>query len=293
MAATRFKTLLGDYPITAALKSGVVASPDLALDFADVKVPNTAFKRVVRDLEFDVAELAIVTYLMAKAQNVPLTLLPAVVVGRFQHPYIVFNAARGELKPADLNGRTIGIRSHTVTTVAWLRGILADDYGVDLDSIRWVTFEDPHVAGYSDPPGVVRAGSDKDLKSMLVDGEIDAAIMTGTVGNPDIKPLIVNPDEAAQRWHASNTAIQINHLVVVRSSLVQSNPDLVRQVYNMLLESKHASGLPKPGEIDMNPFGVTANRRNLDVIIDFTFRQGLIPRKPDVEELFDDVTVAL
>ena len=75
-----WRTLLGDYPTTHALRQGTLASPVVALDFADVGVPNKAFKRVVRDLEFDVAELALMTFLMARSRGVPLRLLPVVVV---------------------------------------------------------------------------------------------------------------------------------------------------------------------------------------------------------------------
>ena len=103
--------LLGDYPVTKPLKSGALESPEIAFDFANVAKPSSAFKRVVRGLEFDVAELAIVTYLMAKAYGKPLVLLPALVLARFQHPYLVYNAERGALVPGDLKGRRIGIRS--------------------------------------------------------------------------------------------------------------------------------------------------------------------------------------
>ncbi|MGH8667162.1 MAG: hypothetical protein ACREUX_23110, partial [Burkholderiales bacterium] len=142
---TRLRTLLGDYPGTVALKRGEIHSPGVVLDFAEVKAPHTAFKRVVRQIEFDVAELAIVTYIMAKAYGKPLVLLPAVLFSRCQHPYLVYNAERGPLGPRDLAGRRVGIRAYSVTTVTWIRGVLADDYGVDLDRIRWVSFEEPHV----------------------------------------------------------------------------------------------------------------------------------------------------
>lgn len=293
MDSLRLKTLLGAYPVTAALKNGDVTSPRVALDFADVAVPNTAFPRVVRDLEFDVAELAIVTFLLAKARGVPLTLLPAVVVGRFQHAFIVYNSARGALAPQDLAGRRVGIRSWTVTTVAWIKGILASDYGVDLDGIRWVTFEDAHVAGYTDPPGVERAAAGQDLLGMLQAGEIDAAVITGAIADPAIKTLIPDPVAAARAWQAKNRAIQVNHLVAVKSSLVEAHPDAVRAVYGLLADSKRAAGLPKPGEADLNPFGVEANRRNLEVAIGYVHDQGLIPRRFTVDELFDDVTRAL
>ncbi len=133
------RALLGNYPVTRALRRGDVTSPVVRLEFADVTSASSAFKRVVRTLEFDVAELAIVTFLLAKAHAKPLVLLPAVVLGRFQHPYLVYNRERGHLTPGDLTGRRVGIRSYSVTTVTWLRGILADDWGVDLDRITWIT----------------------------------------------------------------------------------------------------------------------------------------------------------
>ncbi|HKY08557.1 MAG TPA: hypothetical protein VJQ55_09955, partial [Candidatus Binatia bacterium] len=168
----RLQTLLGDYPNTAALKQGEVAVPGVVLQFADVKVPNTAFKDVVRKLKYDVAELAIVTFLQAKSHNKPLALLPAVVVGSVPHPFLVYNAERGHIAPADLKGKRIGIRAYSVTTATWIRGILQNDHGIDLDSIRWVTFEDPHVAEYNDAPSAERAPADKQLLNMLINGEI-------------------------------------------------------------------------------------------------------------------------
>ena len=117
------KTLLGDYPNTLALKNGDVRSPNIVFDFADVKVPNTAFKDVVRHFKYDVAELAIVTYLQARAHGKPLVLLPAVVVGSMPHPFLVYNAERGRISPADLNGKRVGIRAYSVTTAAWMRGV--------------------------------------------------------------------------------------------------------------------------------------------------------------------------
>jgi 4,5-dihydroxyphthalate decarboxylase len=223
------KTLLGDYSVTAALRRGDIASQRVHLDFADVKTPNTAFKRVVRDLEFDVAELAIVTYLIARAHGKPLVLLPAVLVARFQHPFIVYNAARGSLVPADLPGKRVGVRSYSVTTGAWIRGILAEDFGVDTGRVRWVTFEDPHVAEFRDPPGVERAPAGRDLVEMLLAGDLDAAIVGAPVADPRVKTLFPDPAAAARDWQARHGAIQINHMVVVRAALSQTDPDAVRE----------------------------------------------------------------
>src|ERR1700692_2631856 len=148
----RLRTLLGDHPGTSALKSGSIKSDLVTFDFADYSPTNKGFKPMVREAAFDVSEMAIVTYLMAKSFGKPMVLLPNVVLARFQHAYALYNAKHGTLTPNDLNGKRVGIRSFTTTTGAWLRGILANDYGVDLDSIPWITFEDAHVAEFVDTP---------------------------------------------------------------------------------------------------------------------------------------------
>ena len=284
------QTLLGDYPNTLALKRGEVRAPGIVLHFADVKVPNTAFKDVVRALKYDVAELAIVTYLQAKAHGKPLVLLPAVVVGSMPHPFLVYNAERRAITPPDLQGRRVGIRAYSDTTAAWIRGILQNDYGVDIDSIRWVTFEDPHVAEYRDPATAERAPAGKQLVRMLLDGEVDA----GVVGGPDLKdarlrPVIANPEAAAQAWRERHGALPINHLLVVKKSLRESNPDAVKQIYQALRESK-----PRPaaasGGLDTIQFGVEKIRRSLELIVEYSVQQRLIPKRFMVDELFDEVT---
>ena len=172
--AMRLRTLLGDHPGTAALKSGALKSDLVEFDFVDYSPTNKGFKPMVREAAFDVSEMAIVTYLMAKSFDKPMVLLPNVVVARFQHGHALYNAKRGTLKPADLNGKRVGIRSFTTTTGAWLRGILANDHGVDLNSIDWVTFEDAHVAEFKDT--TKRAPAGKQIIQMLLDGELDAVL---------------------------------------------------------------------------------------------------------------------
>ncbi len=273
------KALLGDYPATAALKRGEVRSDRVRLDFADVRPPSASFKRVVRDLEFDVAELAITTFLMAKAAGKPLRLLPAVVVGRLQHSYLVYDAERGPLAPRDLAGRRVGVRSYSVTTGMWIRGILAEDHGVDPDAVTWVTFEEAHVAEFRDPPNVERAARGKDVVAMLLAGEIDAAVV-GDGKPPDarLRPLIPDAEATARDWQKRKGAIQINHMVVVKDSVPRADAE---EVSRLLARSIAAAGNP-----EMNPYGVGANRRNLEVAIDYVYRQRLIPRRYAVEELY-------
>jgi 4,5-dihydroxyphthalate decarboxylase len=274
----RLKTLLGDYPVTRALKEGRVRSDLVDFDFADVKVPHTAFKRVVRDLEFDVAELSIVTYLMAKAHGKPLSLLPTVMFGRFQHPYLVCTR---DLSPKSLEGKRVAIRSSSVTTVAWIRGILADDYGVDLGKVRWVTFEDSHVAEYRDPPGTERAAEGKTPLAMLLAGEVDAAVLADPVPKDErLRSVIPDPAAAAADWQRRKCTLQINHMVVVKNALA---PEIVGQVFSLLSQSKKLGA----EHSETCPFGLEENRRNLEVAIDYVYRQKLIPKRYTVDELFE------
>jgi 4,5-dihydroxyphthalate decarboxylase len=281
----KLRTLLGDQPVVRALKRGVVRSPGLDLDFADVKVPNTAFKRVVRDLEFDLAELAIVTFLLARAHGKPLSLLPAVVSARFQHPFLVCNAERLKLAPADLAGRRVGLRSYSVTTAAWIQSVLADDFDVALERVKWVAFEEPHVAEYREPPNVARAPEGKDMLSMLLEGSLDAAILGERPSDPRVVPVIPDPEAAAKAWHERTGAIQVNHMLVVKDALVKERPGAAEAILHLFSESKRAADLPPPNALDMNPIGVEANRRNLEVAIDCVHRLGMIPRRFSVEEL--------
>jgi 4,5-dihydroxyphthalate decarboxylase len=279
----RLRTLLGDHACTAALKSGALKSDLVSFDFASYTPTNKGFKPMVREQAFDVAEMAIVTYLMAKSVGKPMVLLPDVVVARFQHAYALYNAKLGTLKPADLNGKRVGIRSFTTTTGAWLRGILADDYGVDLNSIDWVTFEDAHVAEYKDT--TKRAGAGKQIVQMLLDGELDA-VLGEKVDQPGLKPLFPDAGAEEKAWFAKHKVLPINHMVVVSQNLSEKHPDIVREVHRLFTESARASAVSPPLAAD-------DMRRSLELITHYSAQQRLIPRAFPVDELFDDVTRTL
>jgi 4,5-dihydroxyphthalate decarboxylase len=284
-------TLLALNPHTSALRSGELQSPLVNFDFADVKTANKMFKAIVREQKFDLGELAIVTFLQAKAYGKPYVLMPAVAVARGQHHTIFFNPERGHLNPGDLNGRRVGVRAYTQTTGTWVRGFLQEDYGVDFHSIQWITFEAPHVAEYTDPPWVQRAPEGKQLLQMLLDGEIDAAIFGSE--NPEgtpLKPLIPDAAEVAARWAEKHGGVPINHMMVIRESITETRPDIVREVYRMLKESTAAGPLKGKGALR---YGVEAARKSLETIIQYSECQGLIPRRVSVDELFNDVTRSL
>jgi 4,5-dihydroxyphthalate decarboxylase len=231
--------------------------------------------------------MALVTVLQAKVYGKGLTLLPATMLARFQHGTVLYNSERGTLDPAGLAGKRIGVRSYAQTTAAWIRGILQNDYGVDLSAVQWVTFEDGHLAEYSDPPGVVRAEPGKDITQMLIDGELDAAIYGAAMPNDArLKSVIPDPDGAARDWYGKHGLVPVNHMVVVTDELTRSKPEAVAELCRLLEASRKAAGLPTAGEIDTAPFGKDANRDCLELLISYAVQQRLIEKPLSVDALW-------
>jgi len=284
-------TLLATFPNTKALKTGAVSSPLVNFNFADVKVSNTQFKPLVREQKYDLGELAIVTYLQAKQYETPYMLLPLVVVGRNQHHTIFHNVEKKPLKPSELTGKRVGVRAYTQTTGCWVRGFLADDYGVEIDKVRWVTFEDAHVAQYHDPDIVERAPEGKVIKQMLIDGELDAAILGDVKEEGPIRHLIPDHESAGRAWALKHGGVPVNHFMVVKGEIAKSRPDVVREVFRLLKESR-AAAEPAIESGTFNPLriGIEANRKSLETIVDYAQRQKLITRRFSVDDLFADAT---
>src|ERR1700692_1914354 len=223
MTVEKVETLdacFGTYPQTQALKSGQIKSDRVALRLTEVNPVYKAFLMMAREQKFDISEMALATYLQAKAYGKPLTLMPATMMGRFQHGTMLYNSERGTVMPESLPGRRVGVRSFAQTTGVWLRGILWKDYGLDLGKVKWVTFEDAHLAEFHDPPGVERAADGKDMTKMVLEGELDAAIF-GTVLPPDprLKSVIPDPNAAAKEWYKKYNTVPVNNMVVVKNSV--------------------------------------------------------------------------
>src|SRR4051812_44786543 len=167
------ETALGNYPNTQALHAGRIPSDLIALDMADVPVIIRAFASMVREQRYALSEMALATFLQAKAYDKPLMLLPIVIAARFQQ-HAFLRRTDGDIRgPKDLVGRRVGVRAYSQTTGMWLRGILADEHDVRPEDVRWLTFEDAHVAEYRDPPWAERAGRGQDLVTMLRNRELD------------------------------------------------------------------------------------------------------------------------
>lgn len=267
------RAVLADYPHVRALKE------DAVFDFVEVNPVHKAFAAMVRDQAYDVCEMAIVTYLQARAEGKPLLLLPVVLRSRFQHDHIVCRAD-DPLDVSDLAGKRIGVRTYAQTTGVWLRGILADEYGVPLDKVQWVSIEDGHLTEYVDPPQVERAPAGSKLVDMLHAGDLDAVIMGNDLpDDPGLRPLIPDAKAAARSWYERTHAVPINHMVVIR----EEHADRREELTQLFVEAKqHAD----TGAIDMTPIGLEANRPALELITRYAYEQGLVPNRLPVDDLF-------
>ena len=221
-----------------ALKDGTVTPSGFSLRFEEIPVLVKGFRRMVRNLEFDVSEMALTTYLTAREHGVAFTALPIFLVRGFHHGAIRYNIRSSIREPKDLEGRRVGVnRGYTVTTGVWARGILASEYGVDLDKVTWVLSGDEHVASYVPPDNVVPAGQGADLGEMLIRGELDAVIGVD-VDHPDVAPLIAEPEEAAVTALRERSFYPINHLIVVKDEVLSRHSDVASAVFDAFTEAK-------------------------------------------------------
>ena len=300
---TVLKTAVATYAHTKGLKDGTVTAPGIQLEHVDVTPITGAFRRMCRTLDFDVSEMAITTYLTARAYGKPFTALPVFVMRQFHHAPIVYNVKSGVASPRDLEGKKVGVRAYTVTTGVWARGILATEYGVDLDKVTWVVVDEEHVREYEKPSNVMeRPGAN--LADMLVKGELAAAIGVGKVESPDVKPLIANAADAEAAWYRKTGIYPLNHTVVVKDSLLQADPALAPRLFQAFKDAKaifleelssgaelsgDARALAQRREIvgdDPLPYGLARNRQAMDAVIQFARDQKILPRRVSSEEMF-------
>jgi 4,5-dihydroxyphthalate decarboxylase len=309
---TVLKTAIATYPHTKGLKDGTITAPGIQFEHLEVSPIVAAFRRMCRSLEFDVSEMAITTYLTAKAYHKPFTAIPVFVVRQFHHSPIVYHVKSGVESPKDLEGKKVGVRAYTVTTGVWVRGILATEYGVDLSKVTWVLADEEHVEEYHKayPPNVVyQAGAN--LGAMVANGELAAAIGVGRVDSPDVKPLIPNAREAEVAWYRKTGLYPINHTVVVKDSLLQADPTLGPRLFNAFKEAKAVllkqlnAGAELSGEAqalaqrrslvgdDPLPYGLARSRKTIEAVIQFAQDQKILPRRVSPEEMFASNTLDL
>lgn len=290
-APMRLSAAIGATPRTRALLAGEVTSPALQLDFAALPTINRAFAPMVRALRYDVSEMAIATFLQAKACGKPLVLLPVVLAARFQQAALLCRDGSGIAGPADLRGRRVGVRAYSQTTGLWLRGILAEDYGLQPDEVRWVTFEDAHVSEIRDPPWAERAAPGADLLTMLRDGEVDAVIVGNDVpDDPGLRTVFPDPAAAADAFWARHRLVPVNHMLTMRRDLAERRPDVVMELLRMVREA--ARGVPAAAR-DAYPFGRAAVQPAVALALRYATEQDMLPRPLGLDEVWDGLPAGL
>jgi 4,5-dihydroxyphthalate decarboxylase len=309
--ALNLQTATGSYGHTKSIIDGSLNNDKVALDWVEVSPIVNAFRRMIRGMEFDVSEMAISTYLCAKSFGKPITAIPVFPVRGFHHGAISYNTTLGISNPKDLEGKKVGVRGWTVTTGVWVRSILKDGYGVDIDKITWVLAGDEHVAEYEYPSNVIPLPEGSELPKMLASGEIAAGIGVGQVDSDDVKPLISNGRDAAVQYFKDKGVYPINHTVVVKDELLAANPWLAEELFNTFKAAKGSyitkldagtdlsdtdQGIVKNGKDvggDPLPYGLAANNTTMEAIIQACVDQKVIPSKVFVEEMFAPSTVSL
>ncbi|HZO61770.1 MAG TPA: hypothetical protein VFB35_02200 [Gaiellaceae bacterium] len=308
----RLRTVTRTQGANAALKDGSVELRGVVLEFEEVDPLIRAFRLMVRELAYDVCELAITTYLCAKEHGKPFTALPVFLVRGFHHGTILCNT-RVVRHPRDLEGKRVGVnRGYTVTTGVWARGVLADEHGVDLDRVTWVLSGDEHVSEYRPPANVVSLEPGETLAELLAAGELAAAIGV-EVDHPDVAPLLPDAVEAGFQALRRRGHYPINHLVVVRDELLEAHPELAVALFEAFAEAKrryierlregrieaptpadrmHARVLEITGA-DPLPYGIEPNRQAIEELIGHALAQRILSRRPLLERLFAAGTLEL
>ncbi|NKB27325.1 MAG: ABC transporter substrate-binding protein [Rhodobacteraceae bacterium] len=302
MPKTRLKTVFMTHGHTAALKDGRVSLPDYDFDFEEVLPIPKAFRRMIIGGEFEVSEMAMTTYLCAKALGAKMTALPIFLTRGFHHRAIV---ARPEVStPKDLEGKVVGVnRGYTVTTSLWARAILAMDYGVDLSAVQWRRTGLEHVPDWVPPANVGDFHDSASLEDRLASGEAVAA--TGILKAPGTRPLINDAFGVGLAALRDRGFYPLNHALVIRDDVLAALPDLPAQLFDGFVAAKrlHLNAL-KAGQVtggaemdeilravmevqdDPLPYGIAPNAKMLEVLVEQCLAQAIIPESVGIEGLF-------
>ena len=304
------KIAIGSTGLTKPIIDGTVRPEGLELQYVQVDPITSAMRRMVRDLEFDICEMALSTYLCAKFYGKPITAIPVFLKRAFHHGSIVCNVNSGIKTPKDLEGRTVGVnRGYTVTTGLWARGILQSEYGVDLKTITWAATGDEHVAEYQAPANVDYSRRGKTITDLLR-SDIGAAVGDIREDPPDIQRLIPNAREAGFAYFRKTGIYPINHALVIKDSLLAEDPQLAPALFGAFQKAKKIYLAHLDAGENLSPadetaiatrrvvgdplsFGVRANRKAIETIVEFAVDQQIIPKAYSLEELFPSNTLDL
>ena len=317
------KTVLRKFSHTASLNDAHIPIDGVEIDFIDVTPSIAAYRRMVRDVEFDMCELAPTTYYIARAYGAPFTALPIFLTRRFHHHGLVVRNDAGIKTPKDLEGRKVGVRAYSVTTGVWTRGILTNEYELDASRVKWVVDDEEHVTQLKLPPNVIHVPEGKSLATMMTSGEIEAAFTgnagIGREGPPkpgweaqerpkaaEYRELLSDAHQLEAEWYRRTGIYPFHGVIVVKDEILKAHPWIAKSLYAAFSEAK-TRWLPtlKSGQADSAddkdyrgltplvgddpmPYGIVPNLPSIQALIDYSVQQGLMPRRLSIEELFVD-----
>ncbi|RUN76993.1 ABC transporter substrate-binding protein [Sphingomonas sp. TF3] len=310
---------VAEHPHTARIRDGSIPIAGVDAEFITVKPQIGAFRRMVRDLEFDVCELAPTTYIIARAYGAPFVALPIFVVRRFHHAGMLIRPDSGIKTPKDLEGKKVGVRAYSVTTGAWLRQVFMDEYDLDPSKVTWVVDDEEHVTQLKLPPNVIHAPEGRSLAEMMATGELQAGVGAnagiGRTGSPtggwtevaaDYPDLIPDAEAVEADYYRRTGVYPMHGTVVVKDEILAEHPWVARSLYDAFsqaknewlaqLESGEATGkgadkyrkLQKIVGPDPLPYGIEVNRPTIEALEATAFKQGLTPKRMTMEQLFVD-----
>ena len=265
------------------IKRGEVESDRIAFEFIEYDPLPEGFRAIIREGSLDVAEMALVTHLLAKKFGKPLTAIAVPVWGRLHHSNLICLATSALRGPKDLENRKVGVRAYSQTTGVWIRGILKTKYGVDLDSITWVTLEDSHVAEHRDPANVIRDTSGRNLRELLHAGEVVAIMGERNVEPQSVRTVIPDADRVGQEWARQAGVFPINHIISVKSELISDHPWLGGELMRVFEEARARS---VASGVTALPYGFEANRASMQMLCGFAADQKLTESEYQVADLF-------
>ncbi len=307
----------GDYEIVRPLLDGRVNADGIDLTILTKMDSATRHWRFLRGGEFDVAEVSASSYLAARDNDWPFRAIPVFLHRRFRHGFMFVNTTKGIAKPADLIGRKIGVKTLMTTAVLWMRGLLAHEYGVPLNSIEWVAeLENDVEVSLPKDLKLTRLPDDQSVESMLADGELDAVLHSDL-----IKPFVAKdarvarlfPDHKAEEiaYYRKTKIFPIMHVLGLRQSVVEQYPWVAVNLYKAFEEAKAIAmrRMENPRVVplawyrdaweeqeaiigpDPWQYGLTDNNaNNLETLIGYSHEQGLIKNRATPERLFLNVS---
>jgi 4,5-dihydroxyphthalate decarboxylase len=321
----RLKIAIGSYGHTVPIKVGDIPIEGVDADFVEVAPIIQAFRRMVRDVEFDICEMAPTTYMIARARGAPYIALPIFVMRRFHHGGFVVRPDAGIRTPKDLEGKSVGVRAYSVTTGVWTRGIFVNEYGLDSSRVTWVVDDEEHVASLKLPPNVVHAPKGKSLQSMMASGEIQAGF-TGPagvgragppIGNWDMNApsggatsvypeLFTDVEDVEADWFRRTGIYPIHGLIVVKDEHIARYPWLARSLMNAFVAAKRPyleqlklgrGDRPEDNRYrsffslmsDPLPHGMAANGPSIEALVTYALQQDLISSRPKLDQVFVDI----